>query len=271
MIREKDGIVYVSAANLEKAGVRHAFVGRGGGVSEGAFAGLNLGLFTEDRAERVAENERRFCRAFGVKTLIRVRQVHGREVLAVDRAVEDEKLWRKTERDAIITNQAGAALAVLTADCVPVILYDPARRVAGIAHAGWRGTCLKAAAAAVEAMQKWFNCRPGDILAGIGPGIGPCCYTVEGPVIRAAEESFGADTSKVICHRDDHTPVFDLIAANRLILEQAGLAPGSIETTDLCTSCRPDLFFSHRRDRGKTGRQINFVMLGFSGERPSEL
>jgi hypothetical protein len=261
VIREQDGMVFVTASNLDAAGARHAFVGRAGGVSEGAFASLNLGLFTEDRPENVTENERRFCRAFGVKTLIRVRQVHGREVLVVDRAVGDEKIRRQTECDAIITDQPGVALAVLTADCVPIVLYDPRPRIAGIAHAGWRGTCLKTAAAAVEAMHQRFGCRRQNLLAGIGPGVGPCCYTVDEPVIRAAAESFGSDTAKVICRRDDHAPVFDLIAANRLILEQAGLAPGNIESVDLCTSCRPDLFFSHRRDRGKTGRQINFVML----------
>ena len=261
MIREPDGVTFITAANLDRAGVQHGFVGRRGGISEGAFASLNLGRFTADRPGSVAENELRFGRAFGIKTLIRVRQVHGREVLVVDRAAQDEKSWPPIERDAIITNQPGVALAVLTADCVPIVLYDPARRVAGIAHAGWRGTCLKTAAATVEAMAQRFGSRPREILAGIGPGIGPCCYPVDAPVIRAAEQAFGADTAKVICRGDDRAPVFDLPAANRLVLEQAGLAPGNIESADLCTSCRADLFFSHRRDRGRTGRQINFVMI----------
>jgi polyphenol oxidase len=261
VIRERDGIMFVASANLEKAGVQHGFVGRAGGISQGAFASLNLGLFTEDRPENAAANERRFREVFGVKTLIRVRQVHGREVLVADRAVEDEKTWRQTESDAIITDQPGVALAVLTADCVPIVLFDPRRRVAGIAHAGWRGTCLRVAAATVEAMEKSFGSQARDIMAGIGPGVGPCCYRVDEPVIRAAEESFGSATAKVIFRRDDRSSVFDLLAANRLVLEQAGLTPGNIESIDLCTSCRPDLFFSHRRDRGRTGRQINFVML----------
>jgi len=261
MIRERNGIVFVTAANLEQAGVRHGFVGRAGGISQGNFASLNLGLFTEDRPENVAENEQRFCQALGVQTLVRVRQVHGRKVLVVDGAVADEKSRRQTESDAIITDQPGVALAVLTADCVPIILFDPARRVAGIAHAGWRGTCLQVAAATVESMEKRFGSRPREILAAIGPGVGPCCYTVDEPVIKAAEESFGAEASHLIRRDHGQAPVFDLLAANRLTLEQAGLLPEHIESSDLCTSCRPDLFFSHRRDRGKTGRQINFVML----------
>jgi len=261
VIREKDGLVFITASNLERVGVRHAFVGRRGGVSQGAFDSLNLGLFTEDRAEHVAENDRRFRRVFSVSALIRGRQVHGREVLVVDRLVGDEKSWQQTESDAIITNQPGVALAVLTADCAPMVLYDPAQRVAGIAHAGWRGACLRVAAAAVEAMEKRFGSRPEELLAGIGPGIGPCCYPVDRPVIEAAEQAFGAETARLIRRGAEDQRVFDLIAANRLVLEQAGLAPGNIETTDLCTSCRPDLFFSHRRDRGRTGRQINFVML----------
>ena len=261
MIQERSGLVWISLPNLEKAGAVHGFVGRRGGVSSGAFAGLNLGLCTEDRPQAVAENDRRFRRAFGVRTLIRARQVHGREVLVVDRAVLEEQSWWSRESDAIVTDQPNTALAVLTADCVPIVLFDPKRRVAGIAHAGWRGTCLQVAGAAVRAMAEGFGSRAEDILAGIGPGIGPGCYPVDGPVIRAVEESFGDAAADLLRPAPESRRFLDLAAANRRVLIQAGVPEERIESADLCTSCREDLFFSHRRDQGRTGRQINFVML----------
>jgi len=261
MIEEKQGIAFVSLPGLKQAGAVHGFIGRQGGVSEGEFRSLNLGIRTQDRPEAVAENDRRFRRAFGIPSLVRVRQVHGREVLVVDRKVKDEKAWWQVERDAVITDQPGVALAVLTADCVPIVLFDPERRAWGIAHAGWRGTCLRTAAAAVEAMTERFGSEPRDILAGIGPGVGPCCYPVDGPVIRAVEESFGEEADELMRPAPGGRRFLDLVEANCRVLRKAGIAPEHLEKADLCTSCRADLFFSHRRDRGRTGRQINFVMM----------
>lgn len=261
MMQKQNSITYLALPGLTQAGAIHAFVGRQGGVSEGEFESLNLGRFTADRPSAVAENEQRFRRAFGIRKLIRARQVHGREVVVVDRPVENESEWGGHEADVLVTDQPGVALAVLTADCVPVVLFDPVRKVAGIAHAGWRGVCLRAPAAGVETMERRFGSRPEEMLAGIGPGIGDCCYEVDGPVIQAVAETFGRAAEPLLVPAGEGKMFFNLGAAIVRILVQAGLAPARIEQVDLCTSCRADLFFSHRRDRGRTGRQINFVRL----------
>ncbi len=176
----------------------------------------------------------------------------------------------RTRGDALITRQRGIALAISTADCVPLLFYDPVTQAIGVAHAGWRGTARGIAAATVDAMKEQFGSRPADIRAGVGPSIGPCCYEVSTEVHelflgqRAFEEmpteeryrelvaSSAVFETVELPHKESLR--LNLWETNRKQLQMAGLAPEHIELPDICTSCAKDRFFSHRAEAGRTGR-----------------
>jgi YfiH family protein len=200
------------------------FTTRRGGVSEGPFASLNLGLWTDDDVGRVRDNRERVREQAGVERLAQGRQVHGTRVVVDGQGVE--------EADGQVTTEAGVAAVVLVADCLPVALAGS--EGVGVVHAGWRGLAAGVLEAGVEAA--------GAVCAAIGPGIGPCCYEV-GDDVRAV---FGA-TERTL----------DLKAIARARLEAAGVR--EIHDCGLCTSCDAERFFSHRRDRGVTGRQAGLA------------
>jgi YfiH family protein len=204
-----------------------------------------------DDKQRVRENRRRALAALArdPEAVYDVWQVHSADVIVADspRLPETPPL----QADAILTAQPGLTLLMRFADCVPILLYDPVRSAAGIVHAGWLGTVRAAVRAAVETMQAAFGSRPADVLAAIGPSIGPDHYEVGADVIHAVRNSFGADASALLPMRDGRT-YFDLWAANRLLLEGAGVK--YIEVSGLCTACHVDDWFSHRAEKGRTGR-----------------
>jgi YfiH family protein len=232
--RESDGVKCLEA---DLGGARAAFSTRLGGVSEPPFDSLNLGILTEDQPEGVQENRRRLAAALGrePEQVVFARQVHGTRL--IDHNEEREGL---PEADGHVVREPGPAPLVFVADCLPVALRGPG----GLAmvHAGWRGLAggiLGAAAEAVEATA-----------AAIGPGIGRCCYEVGEEVL----EAFVALGDGVARGR-----MLDLAEVARRCLAEAGV--GRIESADLCTSCEQELFFSHRRDRGRTGRQAGIAWL----------
>ncbi|MFZ5592146.1 MAG: peptidoglycan editing factor PgeF, partial [Bacillota bacterium] len=165
------------------------------------------------------------------------------------------------DTDALVTGRPGLVLASFYADCVPVFLLDPQRRAAGLAHAGWQGTRRKIAARAVQVMQSALGCRPQDILAVIGPSIGPCCYTVGADVYQHFVAAFPRHIDALARPAGPHKWHLDLWQSNRLVLLEAGLAEGNIYTARLCTSCREDLFFSYRRQGGRCGRMAALMRL----------
>jgi YfiH family protein len=225
----------------------HGFTTRGGGVSPEPWGSLNLGGAVGDDPGRVEENWRRL----GIETglaFARVRQVHGTGVVEADRAglpVEDA--------DAVISAAAGVAACVSIADCVPILLADPDGGAVAAVHAGWRGTIARIAAVAVERLAA-RGAAPHRLLAAIGPSIGPCCYEVSADL--AAR--FGAELGNETVRRG-RTPHLDLQAANAAVLRAAGVRPERVETLGRCTSCEGALFFSHRRDAGRTGRLAAFI------------
>jgi YfiH family protein len=225
--RESDGVRWLQA-ELDGAGA--AFSTRLGGVSEAPFDSLNLGLLTDDDAETVAENRRRLATALGFEPeqVVFARQVHG------TRLVEHPREKGLVEADGHVVRDPGLAPLVFTADCLPVAVAGP--KGMAMLHAGWRGLAggiLGAGAEAVEATS-----------AAIGPGIGPCCYEVGEEVL----ESF-SDLGKGVADGR----MLDLPEVARRLLARAGVE--RVESTGLCTSCEEELFFSHRRDEGRTGRQ----------------
>lgn len=240
--------------------VPHGFATRAGGVSEGPFASLNLGFSTGDEREKVLENHRRLATAAGAPlgALCRVSQVHGDRVLEA-RGGEGEALRPvEGEADGLWTEAAGTWVAVGTADCVPVLLVDPdGRRVAAV-HSGWRGTDADISARAVEALVA-KGARPERLLAAVGPCIQRCCYEVSGELGQRFTGRFGAE----VVESAAGAVKLDLTRAVRLTLLRAGLKPGHVEVLPACTACESERFFSHRRDAGRTGRHLNYVVHRF--------
>jgi hypothetical protein len=191
--------------------------------------------------------------------VVTVRQVHGADVLVLDRRTGSSRAL--TGRyDAIVTNQPGILIAVETADCVPVLLLDPARGVYAAVHAGWRGTLGGIVTKTVAAMESRFGSHVRSIRAAIGPSIGVCCYEVNGTVLAPLKRGFPywADVVENVKGTKAH---LDLRGFNRRQLEEAGIGPDRIETVNLCTACHPDLFHSYRRDGAKTGRMMSGIGL----------
>lgn len=227
--------------------VRLAFSTRLGGVSAPPFDTLNLGRSTDDRPEAVADNRVRFLAALGLdpSRLVTAGQVHGadvREALApghLDRC------------DALVTRQPGLTLAVTTADCMPLLMVAPGA-VAAV-HAGWRGTAAEAPRRALEALCRLAGVAPSEVGVHLGPCIRSCCYQV-GPEV--ADRFVGAAVQ-----RNGDVLRLDLPRAARDQLRGAGVAESAWHDTGGCTSCERDLYFSHRRDAGRTGRHWGVIAM----------
>ena len=260
------GVPFLACDAFDAAGgVAHGFSTREGGVSEGIYASLNLGPNRGDEREHVLENYRRFTAAIGAQAegLVCAHQVHGdtvRCVTTADRGKGLERPW-DFEADGLITDVPGLCLAVLTADCLPILLYDPVRRVVGAVHAGWRGTALGIAAKAVERMVDCYGCDRLDILAAIGPGISKCCFETHEDVPNAMTEAMGA--SALHCIQVLPTGKFrvDLKALNAKRLESAGLDPEHIAISGDCTACLPEKYWSHRITKGERGSQAAMIAI----------
>jgi YfiH family protein len=226
----------------------HGFTTREGGVSAPPWDGANLGGAVGDDPAHVAENWRRLEAATGL-TFARVRQVHGARAVRLDAAGPPAE-----EADAVVSVSPGLAACVSVADCVPVLLADPGSGAVAAVHAGWRGTIARAAAEGVRALAREAGAAPGRLLAAIGPSIGPCCYEVSDDLAARFAAELGPET--VV---PGVRPRLDLWAANARVLREAGLAPERIDVLGRCTACEPDRFFSHRRDAGRTGRQVAYI------------
>ena len=269
MIRATDTATVVQSAILESSdGVVHAFSTRQGGVSTGPFATLNLGQSVGDDPAAVKENRHRFFGGFGIAAtrVVRAKQVHGDGVLRVDAELIGRAGFphflvdEPAEFDALITNLPGLALVVSTADCLPILIHDPVRRAVAAVHAGWRGTAKRIVVQALAAMREAYGTDPADCRAAIGPGIRRCCFEVDAAVTETMAGALPNWERHATANRAGHW-LLDLAGINRSLLEAAGLRPDRIEDVDLCTSCRNDLFFSHRAEKGRTGRMMNFILL----------
>jgi YfiH family protein len=248
--------------------VVHAFGTRQGGVSRGPYATLNLGMSVGDNPCSVEENRRRFFGMFGLlpSQVVRVKQVHGDGVLRVDESLVSRQGFPRVlldegyEYDALITNLHDLALVVATADCVPLLIYDPIHGAVAAVHAGWRSTAKGIAARAVEAMAAVYGTHSRDCRAAIGPGIRRCCFEVDAPVMNAIMGALPTWAEHTVATRPGHFHL-DLVGVNRAMLIGAGVCPSRIADVGLCTACRTDLFFSHRAEKPRTGRMMNLILL----------
>lgn len=248
----REGPVWVRYPHLSAP---HGFSTRLGGVSEGPYRSLNVGLSSGDDPERVRRNQQLLSQALGLPVHRLLSMEHGRRVVVVEEPGEPPRGW---PGDACITARPGVSLMITTADCVPIFFHDPVRRVVGLAHAGWRGTLAGVGEATVAAMQERFGSRPGDLEVAIGPAIGPCCFEVDEDV--ASKFRGGLDGEDLLTPVQNKWTV-DLWQANRKRLVRAGVDEDKIRVSRLCTACQPDLFFSYRRDRRVTGRMAAVIAL----------
>ncbi len=281
-------------------------------MSKGPAAGLNLGLIESDRRVNVEENRRLFLKHLGAEhfALAALRQVHSTEVVRVVRGTSGALEYQPSGHpappegaehlpagpapcsaragDALLTDQAGLLLSVRTADCLPVMLVDPRRRVVAAVHAGWRGALERIVEKTVGEMQRLSASRPRDLLAAIGPSIRACCYEVGEEVVDAFRGRFPKTDALFLepspenstgtlanppslsflsmvppGHHASNTKKLrlNLVAVVRDQLQNSGLQESNIEVAEFCTACRTDLFYSHRKEGSHTGRLMAVIAI----------
>ncbi|MDQ5837722.1 MAG: peptidoglycan editing factor PgeF [Acidobacteriota bacterium] len=256
----EEGVRALFCEPLEREGFANAFSTRGGGVSAFPENSLNLAGFDEDPAENILENRRRFTELLGGRwRLAACWQVHGSDVRVVRE--RDDAQSEKERCDALTTSLPGVLLGVKTADCVPILLADARRGACAAVHAGWRGTLAGVVTRALARMREEFGTEAADVRAAIGPAARACCYEVGPEVVEAFRAKF-SDADSLFAPTSDGHALADIQLANRRQLVESGVTPGRIHTLPLCTICRPELFFSYRREKklyGKTGRLLSVI------------
>lgn len=263
----KNNVTFHTAGHISAAGgVAHGFATRLGGVSTGPCGELNLGLSRKDSPEAVRENYRRFCAALGadVERLVMTHQVHKDEVRVAQRSDVLPDLLDPIpyEADGLVTNQPGLCLTIYYADCIPVLLYDPVKKAIGAVHSGWRGTALAIVPKAIEKMGRLYGSRPEDILAAIGPGIGPCCFETHDDVPTAMATQLGPGVMDYVKPLPEAGKFsVDLKGILSWQMTSAGVAPHHLEVLSLCTGCHPELYWSHRKMGDQRGNQAAMIQL----------
>ena len=258
--QKKGNLEYLTAEGISAP---HCFTTRLGGVSEGYLRSLNLGMSRGDDPENVRKNYAILGEALGFdpKKAVLSRQVHSNIVLPVGEGDWGAGLYTQPlpDCDGLVTNTPGTALVVFTADCTPILFWDPVTGAVGAAHAGWRGTVSGIAAKTVEAMRACFGSRPEDIRAAIGPNIGACHFETGADVPRALLEAFGPDMNAFIRPQGEKYYV-DLKAVNAWVLRRAGV--NKIDMSGDCTVCQSHRFWSHRVTQGRRGSQGAVIVCG---------
>ncbi|MCA0452513.1 MAG: peptidoglycan editing factor PgeF [Chloroflexi bacterium] len=232
--------------------MKHGIFTRKGGVSAAPWNALNLGGNVGDDPAAVRHNHDLIYRELDLnaKQTCTVWQVHSADVIIANGPVQGRR-WMALA-DSMVTDKPDTPLFMRFADCTPILFHDPVRRVIGIAHGGWRGTVQGVAANTVRAMVEGYGCKPEDVQAGIGPAIGPDSYQVGEEVVRAVQDYFGTTDNLIRRDPNDGSAYLNLWEANRLDLERAGVR--QIEIAGICTATHTDEFFSHRAEKGRTGR-----------------
>ncbi len=266
-LKEERGIKYYIIEEFLQTGlVEHAFTTKVGGVSKGEYKSLNLGLHVDDKKKDVLENRRRICDILNSDyyNLVAGEQLHNDLIKVVNRADQGrgavDYKSSISNTDALITDKKGVLLTSYYADCMPILLLDPVREVVGLAHAGWRGTVKKIAQKTVLKMKEVYGTDPTNILAGIGPAIGECCYQVDKKVIERLASAFD-NWEEFVTEDGENKWKLNLAKVNRMQLQEIGVRVENIIESRLCTSCQDELFFSYRRDQGKTGRMASLIKL----------
>ena len=285
----ENGVVWLAARGWHQfRWLWHGFSTRQGGRSraycaEGATGELNLGFTAADAREAVTRNRRLLAEAVTgdpATPLVTLHQIHS--TLSRTCGTKDNGREKPCKGDSLMTDEPGVLLGVQTADCIPVLVADRKRRAVAAFHAGWRGTAARIVECGIGRMRLEFGSRPEDLVAAIGPGIGPCCYAVGEEVLSQFVSQFAyfMDLFREVYDSDavrakypmlflsqrapGHSATgpslhLDLVEANRRQLVDAGLKPRAIKLVGGCTSCQPELFFSHRASQGHAGRMLSVI------------
>jgi len=262
---EKAGVVYCAFPHLAETGlVRHGFSTKHGGVSKNEFATMNLSVSRGDNPANVSENIARMKSALQIKDAETVfcQQTHETRVVCVNKSlVNNGNIYLEGvyATDGLITNTSGLALVTMHADCVPLFFLDPVKKAIGMTHAGWRGTLNDIAGETVRRMTGCFGSQAKDMLVGIGPSIGSCCFEVGAEVVGAFREKW--DFADEIIENNREKLHINLQKANTKLLCHMGVSINHIEIAGICTMCNKDDFFSHRRDGAARGSMAAFLAL----------
>ncbi len=246
--------------------VPHGCSTRVGGVSEAPFESLNMGFTVADDPAAVWENRHRFAACLGQDNLTWfLSMTHGKEVARIDERPAMPERRDTAPRplypaDACVTNVPGIPLNLTVADCVPVFFHDPRTRCIGLAHAGWRGTVAGIVSETVQAMSRFYGSNPEDVLVGVGPSIGPEKFEVGPEVVSEFRQAFPHNPELIVAGAEGKA-LIDLWRANSLMALRAGVPERNIVVSGWCTVSYPELFFSHRRDHGRTGRLLAGIIL----------
>lgn len=260
---KEDSIPYLQSAVFARCDfLTHAFCTRRGGASKEDYKSLNMSFNEGDEEFRVLQNWSKLAQAFAIpiEQFLVLNQVHGDNILVVKPHGSYFSSRNELNYDAVVTNRPGLAICIKTADCVPVFIADKAKKVIAAVHAGWRGTALGISAKVIRLMRNQYGSLPHDILAAVGPSIGPCCYEVD----NVAADAFKTQKDHkffLIPKAAKNKWMVDLPEANRRQILDCGIPETNIELSGWCTMCNQDIFFSHRGAGGVTGRQINFMMI----------
>jgi YfiH family protein len=237
----------------------HAFSPRSFEREKGVREELLLGRKSDPRSSQ--QHRQLFLENLNIdsKELFFVKQAHGDRVFVLDDPQKSADQVEREEADALITHLNEKPIAVLTADCVPVILYDPEKHVAGVIHAGRKGTQMRIVSKTISMLSISYGCRPQDVVMAMGPAIGGCCYEVEDPCIVPFRENYPGWEDFVTAN-SQHRFMLDLLKANEMDGVQAGISKENIHRSGECTSCNNDRWFSYRKE-GTTGRTVSLAML----------
>lgn len=259
----KDGVVYFTIPSFEELGfLRHGFMSRIGGVSQGCFSSLNLSFKREQDEKNIFENFKIAAKTLEIdpESLVLCHYEHGTNIAFAGREHFGMGIWRENTLpfcDGVAVSEPGVTAVTIHADCNPIFFADKKGRAAGVCHAGWRGTYGDVIATIVRKFREEKGIRPEEILFGIGPSIGPCCFEVQEDVGGKFREKFGG---LVLEHREGRMYV-DLWSVLLLQMEAHGVPPENVTLSGLCTYCNTDLFYSYRRDHGQTGAMGSFIQL----------
>ncbi len=239
MICEKNNLKYITFQNLENTNmVKHCVTTRLGGVSTGVYAELNMSFTRGEQREKVLQNYDIVCNAldFDKNSFVLCHQTH-------------------------TTNIRGIQLTVFSADCTPILLLDTVNKAIGAVHAGWRGTVNSIAQKAIEKMTENYGTNPKDVIAGIGPSIGQCCFQVDEPVVKEFRQKLDFADDVMINDTVPERYKIDLWETNKRILMNCGVQEKNIELSNICTMCHTDLFYSHRVMGNERGNMAGIIAL----------
>ena len=261
-----EGLMYYSIPAFDNTGlVKTCFTTRFGGISTGNYSSLNLGVKTDDKRENILENYKRVTSVLDIslRDMVLSDQVHGNHVMIVGKDHAGNLLDSNStikDVDGLITSTKNLALTTVFADCVPIYILDPWRKVIGIVHAGWRGTVTKIAAKALHIMTEEYKTDPKDCLTAIGPSIGKCCYEVDELVVDKFNNNFTI-LKDIVFQKEQNKYLLDLGEANSIILEDSGIMSRNIINSNICTLCNKEHLFSYRGAHGRTGRMAAILEL----------